>query len=253
MVTTHKQINQLLNDVYSNKEDRAIMDEFLKLIKNKKLDYYDINIWRVPHRYLDSLVSHSLFLDEMAKSNNESLYLALIKQGAKSEYYEEWKDSDNSYIRKALAQNGYFIEQYLDDSDNCVRMAALKHSPEYLPYYFKDNTLFSHIYDHYILDPNLNLSEFEMFVKVNARKIAKNEIASTVKLKDIIAIKHQSSKTPTTIEKTMTPTQLYDSGSPIWALNLSLSSIWDVKYAELRNKSKEEIHNRINFPEKLRF
>lgn len=249
MVTT----NQLLNDVYSNKKGQTIMDDFLKLIKNKKLDYYDIDIWRVPHRYLDSLVSHSLFLDKMVKSNNESLYLALIKQGAKSEYYEEWKDSDNSYIRKALAQNGYFIEQYLDDSDNCVRMAALQHSPEYLPYYFKDNTLFSHIYNHYMSDPNLNINEFEMFLKVNARKIAKNEITSAVKLKDVIAIKHQSSKTPTSIEKTMTPTQLYDFGSPIWALNLSLSSIWDVKYAELRNKSKEEIHNRINFPEKLRF
>lgn len=51
----------------------------------------------------------------------------------------------------------------------------------------------------------------------------------------------------------MTPTQLYDSGSPLWALNLSLSNIWDVKYAELRNKPKKEIHKRIMFPEKLRF
>lgn len=132
-------------------------------------------------------------------------------------------------------------------------MTALKHSPEYLPYFFRDHELFDQIYDFYMTQSNVNLNEFELFLKINAKKIDKNEITSAVKLKDVIAIKHQSNKTPTTIEKTMTPTQLYDSGSPLWALNLSLSNIWDVKYAELQNKSKKEIHKRIMFPEKLRF
>lgn len=246
-------INQLLADVYSDKKDHAIMDDFLEFAKNGQLDFYDIEVWKIPTRYIDALIYHGLFLDEMAESNHKRLHKALIEQDAKSEYYEKWNDPYDDSIRTTLARKGYFIEQYLNDTSKYVRMTALKHSPEYLPYFFRDHELFDQIYDFYMTQSNVNLNEFELFLKINAKKIDKNEITSAVKLKDVIAIKHQSNKTPTTIEKTMTPTQLYDSGSPLWALNLSLSNIWDVKYAELQNKSKKEIHKRIMFPEKLRF
>lgn len=253
MSTNYKQINQLLADVYSDKKDRAIMDDFLEVAKNGQLKYYDIDVWKTPTRYIDALIYHDLFLDEIAESNHKHHHRALIRQDAKSEYYEKWKDSHDASTRKTLARKGYFIEQYLNDTSKYVRMTALKHSPEYLPYFFRDHELFDQIYDFYMTQSNVNLNEFELFLKINAKKIDKNEITSAVKLKNVIAIKHQSNKTPTTIEKTMTPTQLYDSGSPLWALNLSLSNIWDVKYAELQNKSKEEIHKRIMFPKKLRF
>ena len=244
-------INQLLADVYSDKKDHAVMNKFLEFAKNGKLDYYDIEMWKIPTRYIDALIYHGLFLDEMAKSNHKRLHKALIEQDAKSEYYEKWNDPYDDSIRTTFARKGYFIEQYLNDTSKYVRMTALKHSPEYLPYFFRDDELFDQIYDFYMIQPNVNLNEFELFLKINAKKIAKNEITSAVKLKDVIDIKHQSHKTPTTIEKTMTLTQLYDSGSSLWALNLSLSNIWDVKYAELQNKSKKEIHKRIMFPEKL--
>lgn len=253
MSTNYKQINQLLADVYSDKKDRAIMDDFLEVAKNGQLDFYDIEVWKIPTRYIDALIYHGLFLDEMAESNHKCLHKALIEQDAKSEYYEKWNDPYDDSIRTTFARKGYFIEQYLNDTSKYVRMTALKHSPEYLPYFFRDHELFDQIYDFYMTQSNVNLNEFELFLKINAKKIDKNEITSAVKLKNVIAIKHQSNKTPTTIEKTMTPTQLYDSGSPLWALNLSLSNIWDVKYAELQNKSKEEIHKRIMFPKKLRF
>lgn len=246
-------INQLLANVYSDKKDHTIMDDFLEFAKTGQLDYYDIDVWKTPTQYIDALIHHGLFLDEMAMSNHERLHRALIRQDAKSEYYEKWKDSYDESIRKTLAQKGYFIEEYLNDSSKYVRIKALEHNPEYLPYFFRDDELFDLIYNFYMIQPNVNLNEFELFLKINAKKIDKNKITAVVKLKDVIAIKHQSNKTPTTIEKTMTPTQLYDSGSPLWALNLSLSNIWDVKYAELRNRSKKEIHERILFPKELRF
>lgn len=253
MSTNYKQINQLLADVYSDKKDRAIMDDFLEVAKNGQLKYYDIDVWKTPTRYIDALIYHDLFLDEIAKSNHKHHHRALIRQDAKSEYYEKWKDSHDASTRKTLARKGYFIEQYLDDPNKYVRMTALEHSPEYLPCFFRDNELFDHIYNFYMTQSNVNLNEFELFLKINAKKIAQKEITSDIKIKNIVDIKRQSYQTPTTIEKTMTATQLYDSSSPLWAQNLTLSNIWDIKYAELRNKSKEEIHKRIMFPKKLRF
>ena len=48
MSTNYKQINQLLADVYSDKKDRAIMDDFLEVAKNGQLKYYDIDVWKTP-------------------------------------------------------------------------------------------------------------------------------------------------------------------------------------------------------------
>lgn len=89
MSTTYKQINQLLADVYSDKKDRAIMDDFLEFAKNGQLNFYDIEVWKIPTRYIDALIYHGLFLDEMAESNHKRLHKALIEQDAKSEYYEK--------------------------------------------------------------------------------------------------------------------------------------------------------------------
>lgn len=220
MSTNYKQINQLLADVYSDKKDRAIMDDFLEVAKNGQLDFYDIEVWKIPTRYIDALIYHGLFLDEMAESNHKCLHKALIEQDAKSEYYEKWNDPYDDSIRTTFARKGYFIEQYLNDTSKYVRMTALKHSPEYLPYFFRDHELFDQIYDFYMTQSNVNLNEFELFLKINAKKIDKNEITSDIKIKDIVNIKRQSYQTPTTIEKTMSPYQLYASNSPLWAVKL---------------------------------
>lgn len=245
MATTHKQIEQLLNEVYLNNRDRAIMDEFLDLVRSGQLRYQDLNIRKTPNWYIDSLVYHDLFLDEMAESDSDELHRALIVQGAKSEYYEKWKDSKNVLVRSALAGLGFFIDQYLNDKSNVVIMSALKHSPQYLPCYFRDESLFDDIYEYYMDDCNVRLDEFKLFLKVNAKRVAYKEKTVAVKIKDCINLKQQSYREPTTIEKTMTASQLYDSGSPIWASGLSLNNIHDAKWTEVLKKPTEEIHKYI--------
>ena len=67
-----------------------------------------------------------------------------------------------------------------------------------------------------------------MFLLVNDRKVKQAEITSRVKLADVIRIKKASEREATTIEQTMTVTQLYDTGSPLWAKNLTLDDIYEV-------------------------
>lgn len=239
------QIRQLLSDIQNNKPGQELMDQFLELVRTGELQYRDIPIKWIPDRYIHALIQNELFVDQMAESREVELHAKLVANGAKSEYYEIWKDSYDPDIRRVLAEYGYFPETFINDTDPRVRMSALKRNPQYLPYYFKDEALYDYISAYYVTQQKPNIEQFEMFLLVNDRKVKQTEITSKVKLADVIRIKKASEREATTIEQTMTVTQLYDTGSPLWAKNLTLDDIYEVMWKESTNKSLEELHTFI--------
>lgn len=236
------QIEQLLSDIQNNKPGQDLMDQFLELVRTGKLQYRDIPIKWLPDQYIHALIQNELFLEQMAESHEVELHAKLVANGAKSEYYEIWKDSYDPDIRRVLAEYGYFPETFINDADPQVRMAALKRNPQYLPYYFRDEALYDYISAYYVTQQKPNIEHYEMFLLVNDRKVKQAEITSRVKLADVIRIKKASEREATTIEQTMTVTQLYDTGSPLWAKNLTLDDIYEVMWKESTNKSLEELH-----------
>ena len=239
------QIKQLLSDIQNNKPGQGLMDQFLELVRTGKLQYRDIPMKHLPDKYIHALIQNELFLDQMAESREVELQAKLVANGAKPEYYETWKDSYDPDIRRTLAECGYFPETFINDADPRVRMSALKRNPQYLPYYFKDEALYDYISAYYVTQQKPNIEQFEMFLLVNDRKVKQVEITSKVKLADVIHIKKASEREATTIEQTMTVTQLYDTGSPLWAKNLTLDDIYEVMWKESTNKSREDIHTFI--------
>lgn len=239
------QIEQVLSDIQNDKPGQDLMDQFLELVRTGKLQYRDIPITHLPDRYIHALIQNGLFLEQMAESREVDLHAKLVANGAKSEYYEAWKDSYDPDIRRVLAEYGYFPETFINDADPQVRMAALKRNPQYLPYYFRDKSLFDYIHAYYVTQPKPNIEQYEMFLLVNEQRVKQSEITSQVKLADVIRIKKASEREATTIEQTMTVTQLYDTGSPLWAKNLTLDDIYEVMWKESTNKSLEELHTFI--------
>lgn len=221
------------------------MDKFLELVRTGKLQYRDIPMKHLPDQYIYALIQNGLFLDQMAESQEVELHAKLVANGAKSEYYEIWKDSYDPDIRRVLAEYGYFPETFINDADPQVRMAALKRNPQYLPYYFRDEALYDYISAYYVTQQKPNIEQYEMFLLVNDRKVKQAEITSKVKLANVIHIKKASEREATTIEQTMTVTQLYDTGSPLWAKNLTLDDIYEVMWKESTHKSLEDIHTFI--------
>ena len=157
------QIEQLLSDIQNNKPGQDLMDQFLELARTGKLQYRDIPIRHLPDRYIHALIQNELFLDQMAESREVDLHAKLVANGAKSEYYEIWKDSYDPDLRRVLAEYGYFPETFINDADPQIRMAALKRNPQYLPYYFKDESLFDYISAYYVTHQNLTLSSMKCF------------------------------------------------------------------------------------------
>lgn len=238
-------IEQVLSDIQNNKQGQDLMDQFLELVRTGKLQYRDIPMKHLPDQYIHALIQNELFLEQMAESREVELQAKLVANVAKSEYYETWKDSYDPDIRRILAEYGYFPETFINDADPRVRMSALKRNPQYLPYYFRDESLYDYISAYYVTQPKPNIEQFEMFLLVNDRKVKQAEITSKVKLADVIRIKKAAEREATTIEQTMTVTQLYDTGSPLWAKNLTLDDVYEVMWKESTNKSREELHTFI--------
>ena len=238
-------IEQVLSDIQNNKQGQDLMDQFLELVRTGKLQYRDIPMKHLPDQYIHALIQNELFLEQMAESREVGLQAKLVANGAKSEYYETWKDSYDPDIRRILAEYGYFPETFINDADPRVRMSALKRNPQYLPYYFRDESLYDYISAYYVTQPKPNIEQFEMFLLVNDRKVKQAEITSKVKLADVIRIKKAAEREATTIEQTMTVTQLYDTGSPLWTKNLTLDDVYEVMWKESTNKSREELHTFI--------
>ena len=141
-----------------------------------------------------------------------------IEYGVAQELYPEWAhsddpDKDNHWLPLFLAENGYCLNILSESEDEDVLSAVLNHD---LNYALDDRLLTN--YRHLVHDALMSAKDIPLEV-LNTHLETKNytdEDDPPLKLKRK-AITH----TPTTIEKTMTPAQLYASNNPLWTLNFT--------------------------------
>ena len=138
-----------------------------------------------------------------------------IEYGVAQELYPEWaqsNDSDN-WLQQLLAENGYCLDILSKSEDEEVLSAVLNHDLNYA----LDNRLLTN-YRHLIYDALMSAKDIPLEVLNNYldTKDYTDEDDPPLELKRK-AITH----TPSTIEKTMSPAQLYASDNPLWALNFT--------------------------------
>ena len=141
-----------------------------------------------------------------------------IEYGVAQELYPEWAQSNDpdkydNWIQLLLAENGYCLNILSESEDEDVLSAVLNHD---LNYALDDRLLTN--YRHLVHDALMSAKDIPLEV-LNTHLETKNytdEDDLPLKLKRK-AITH----TPTTIEKTMTPAQLYATNNPLWALDFT--------------------------------
>lgn len=141
-----------------------------------------------------------------------------IEYGVAQELYPEWAQSNDpdkydNWIQLLLAENGYCLNILSESEDEDVLSAVLNHD---LNYALDDRVLTN--YRHLVHDALMSAKDIPLEV-LNTHLETKNytdedDLPLELKRK---AITH----TPTTIEKTMTPAQLYASNNPLWTLNFT--------------------------------
>lgn len=142
-----------------------------------------------------------------------------IECGAAQEFYSEWARPDypnknKDWVQLWLATNGYCLDILSKTDDEDIILQVIKHE---LNYALDDNCRILINYRHFVYCTLMEAKEPPLKVLDKYLETHDNEHDdSSLELKrEAIQI------TPTIIEKTMTPMQLYTAQNPLWATNLT--------------------------------
>ena len=169
--------------------------------------------------------------------------VALIKQGKESEHYTEWLNEKDPIVLHVLASHEYFSDYFLNNGTSSVITLILDAHPEYLSKII-NSTNYEHIHAvHDVLIDKINATEEELLshIYVITRKLNDDPYDyggySDIDLRAEMHMKIAADKVdPTTIEKTMTREQLYETKNIAFAANSTVREIkewlneWDEKH-----------------------
>lgn len=183
------------------------------------------------------LAKHGINVDQTIRMDGYETIIRFIHDGVHKGHYSDWKDHPNKDVRLELAMHGYFPEYYIHDAEPDIREAVMEtHLELGLERTFNDNDreVFCDLLSH---QTHPNLDVLREYVETVAPDYEEDHLTRAFKLK------YQAmTSEPSPIEATMTPVQLYESGSPLWALNYDANTIWKIiLYAKyFKNQNEKE-------------
>lgn len=146
-----------------------------------------------------------------------------IRYGVAQELYPEWAQSDDpdkydDWIQLLLAENGYCLDILSESDDELVLAEVLKHDINYAV-----DDIMTTDYRHLVYDALMELNDIPLNVIETYFKTVNEYVPED---NTELELKYQAMQiTPTVIEKTMTPMQLFTAQNPLWALNLTGNQI----------------------------
>lgn len=209
---------------------------FLEQYDSNQTDQYD----QMDLRYI--LAKNGIETDRVATMDGYNTIMDIINEGLLPERYEEWKHYPRAGVRQALADNGYFWDYFINDEDPYIRQSIIETDLR-LGLKRLDNDEDRQVVQTELLGQTNDKLELDI---LKAYIDAEKEYDDTEEnmAYQALALKYEAlTAVPSTIEKTMTPAQLYASDSPLWALNYNPDMIKQM-LNHLRNYPKsEEIFN----------
>lgn len=146
-----------------------------------------------------------------------------IRYGVAQELYPEWAQSDDpdkydDWIQLLLAENGYCLDILSESEAEDILAEVLKHDINYAV----DNAMMTD-YRHLVYYALMELKDIPCNVIKTYFKTVNEYVPED---NTELELKYKAMQiTPTTIEKTMTPMQLFTAQNPLWALNLTGNQI----------------------------
>lgn len=151
-----------------------------------------------------------------------------IEHDVAQELYPEWAQSDDpdtydNWIQFLLAEKGYCIDILSESDDEQVLEEVLKHD---LNYALDEGDIMMTDYRYLVYDALMEAKDIPLKV-IEKYFETVNEYVPEDNTE--LELKYQAMQmTPTTIEKTMTPIQLFTTRNPLWALTLTGNQIKQV-------------------------
>ena len=151
-----------------------------------------------------------------------------IEYGVAQELYPEWVQSDDpdkydGWIQLKLAEKGYCLDILSESDAEDILAEVLKHD---INYALDENDGMMNYYRHLVYDALMEAKDIPFNV-IKKYLDTVNEYVPEDNTE--LELKYQAMQiTPTTIEKTMSPMQLFTAQNPLWVLNLTGNQITHV-------------------------
>lgn len=191
---------------------------------------------QMEQRYI--LAKNGIETDRVSGMDGYNTIVDIINEGLLPERYEEWKHHPRAGVRQALVDNGCFYETFINDEDPYIRRQIIEKDLRLgitRLGNFEDRAVIRRVLEKQT-NEELELDILKAYLEAEEEygDIEDAFIHSALKLKY-----EALTTTPTTIERTMTPAQLYASESPLWARNYTTDEI-DRILPHLINQPKTE-------------
>lgn len=164
--------------------------------------------------------SHIGQIDELIADADPLFLDGVISEEYGKDHYDKWKNHERKEIRAALAQHGYYPEVFINDKEPYIRELVVQVYPEYCGQLLTHNKKAHWKFVCERIDETTDLNYIKTFLDAPIP----NNIDET-KLQAIRTMYAARTSAPNTIEKTMSPRQLFQSQSPFWAKGLTVRRI----------------------------
>lgn len=207
--------------------------EFEEAVKNGKITDFEPYMRKQKfdmHRTI--LAKHGIEVDRIIKRDGNQIIINLIEKGLETERYEDWKNHPNINVREALAQQGYYHDLYINDKSVRVRTAVInKDNRQGLKRVHNHNNSDRYsIRRQLISKTNPDIELLNAYLNTVTESELKNyECKNQI---EALRLKQKSLQlTPTIIEKTMAPHQLFEINNPLWMSAYTAVEIDNIIYA----------------------
>ena len=170
-----------------------------------------------PYRLV--LLKHGIEIERILELDPTLAIGVCIQEGLLPERYDEWKAMNQEWIMETFAENGYYLDELIESEYDDVRKAVIENHPDFCINQLKQGKNNQIIYDHLLDEAIPNIELFKTFLECSQTN--RDDIGLSTKYQAM-------TKEPSTIEKTMNDVQLFESGSPLWATDLTIRQINDV-------------------------
>lgn len=165
------------------------------------------------------LLKHGIETERILELDSIFAIVTCIQEGLFPEQYEEWKNTNKEWILETFAENGYYLDELIVSKYDDVRKAVIENNPEFCIARLNHGKIYQIVHDYIKNKAKPNVALFKAYIE--ALKSNNNDIGIMTKYRAM-------TETPSTIEKTMSEVQLFESNSPFWATDLTIAQIHDV-------------------------
>lgn len=195
-------------------------EPYLQKTNNIKEDLYNMS-------YRMVLLKHGIEIERILELDGDFAIGICIREGLLPERYNEWKSMNQEWILETFAENGYYLDDLIESDD--VQKAVIENNPEFCIERLNQGKIYQIIHDYIKNKAKPNVALFKAYI--GALKSNSNDMGLMTKYRAL-------TNAPSTIEKTMNDVQLFESGSPMWATDLTVRQINDV--LEARNELEQQ-------------